>query len=696
MNYGFIKVASAVPLVRVADCIYNISQIEELVAQAEGKGVEVIVFPELSVTGYTCQDLFRQQLLLDAAEAGIMQLIDFTRQLDIIAIIGAPVPVGDLLLNCAVVVQQGRILGIVPKTYLPNYSEFYEKRWFASSQDLKATTIHYAGQKVVVTPSPQIFYTCGGARFGVEICEDVWAPTPPSNHLALAGADVIFNLSASDELIGKHNYLKSLLAQQSARTMTGYVYASAGFGESTQDVVYGGNALIYENGRLLAEGDRFSIVSQMLTVQIDYESLRSDRRANTTFVNAQRRMAEENVITIDPLTVRQRDFKLERTVDPHPFIPTTDDMSASCEEIFSIQVMGLAKRIAHTHSKTVVVGISGGLDSTLALLVCVKTFDKLSLNRKGIIGVTMPGFGTTDRTYHNAIHLMEALGISIREVPIAKSVLQHFEDIGQDPTAHDVTYENGQARERTQILMDLANRLGGMVIGTGDLSELALGWATYNGDHMSMYGVNCSIPKTLIRYLVRYVAETSLTEETSAILYDVIDTPISPELIPADEQGNIKQKTEDLVGPYELHDFFLYYFLRHGFSPRKIFLLAQRAFQQIPANHIVAETATAESKDNGNAVADHAVGSKAAVEMQYTDERRPYANYDDQTILHWLRTFCWRFFAQQFKRSCLPDGPKVGSVSLSPRGDWRMPSDAVQTLWIREIKELEGQEEEIY
>lgn len=694
MNYGFIKVASAVPLVRVADCIYNISQIEELVAQAEGKGVEVIVFPELSVTGYTCQDLFRQQLLLDAAEAGVMQLIDFTRQLDIIAIIGAPVPVGDLLLNCAVVVQQGRILGIVPKTYLPNYSEFYEKRWFASSQDLKATTIHYAGQKVVVTPSPQIFYTCGGARFGVEICEDVWAPTPPSNHLALAGADVIFNLSASDELIGKHNYLKSLLAQQSARTMTGYVYASAGFGESTQDVVYGGNALVYENGRLLAEGDRFSIVSQMLTVQIDYESLRSDRRANTTFVNAQRRMAEEDVVTIDPLTVRQRDFKLERTVDPHPFIPTTDDMSASCEEIFSIQVMGLAKRIAHTHSKTVVIGISGGLDSTLALLVCVKTFDKLGLNRKGIIGVTMPGFGTTDRTYHNAIHLMEALGISIREVPIAKSVLQHFEDIGQDPTAHDVTYENGQARERTQILMDLANRLGGMVIGTGDLSELALGWATYNGDHMSMYGVNCSIPKTLIRYLVRYVAETSLTEETSAILYDVIDTPISPELIPADEQGNIKQKTEDLVGPYELHDFFLYYFLRHGFSPRKIFLLAQRAFQQTPANQAVAETATVESKDNGNAVADHAVGSKAAVEMQYTDERRPYANYDDQTILHWLRTFCWRFFAQQFKRSCLPDGPKVGSVSLSPRGDWRMPSDAVQTLWIREIKEMEGQQEE--
>lgn len=680
MNYGFIKVASAVPLVRVADCSYNVNQIEELVAQAEGQGVEVIVFPELSVTGYTCQDLFRQQLLIDAAETGVMQLIDFTRQLDIIVIVGVPVCVGDLLLNCAVIVQQGRILGIVPKTYLPNYSEFYEKRWFASSQDLKTTMIHYAGQKVTVTQSPQIFRTCGGARFGVEICEDVWAPTPPSNHLALAGADVIFNLSASDELIGKHTYLKSLLAQQSARTMTGYVYASAGFGESTQDVVYGGNALIYENGRLLAEGDRFSIDSQILTMQIDYEKLRSDRRANTTFVNAQRCMADKEVVYIDPLTVRQRDFKLERIVDPHPFIPATDDMSASCEEIFSIQVMGLAKRIVHTHSKTVVIGISGGLDSTLALLVCVKTFDKLGLDRKGIVGVTMPGFGTTDRTYHNAIHLMQALGISIREVPIAKSVLQHFEDIGQDPAAHDVTYENGQARERTQILMDLANRLGGMVIGTGDLSELALGWATYNGDHMSMYGVNCSIPKTLIRYLVRYVAETSLTEETSAILYDVIDTPISPELIPADEQGHIKQKTEDLVGPYELHDFFLYYFLRHGFSPSKIFLLAQRAFQQTPANRVETGAGT-DGKDGDTAI-------KAAVEMQYTDERRPYANYDDQTILHWLRTFCWRFFAQQFKRSCLPDGPKVGSVSLSPRGDWRMPSDAVQDLWIRQIKEM--------
>lgn len=689
MNYGFIKVASAVPSLRVADCLYNISQIEAIVAQAEGQGVEVIVFPELSVTGYTCQDLFRQQLLLDAAETSVMQLLNVTRQLDIIAIVGAPVPVGDLLLNCAVVVQQGRILGIVPKTYLPNYSEFYEKRWFASSQDLKTTTIRYAGQSVTVTASPQIFRTCGGACFGVEVCEDVWAPTPPSNHLALAGADVIFNLSASDELIGKHSYLKSLLAQQSARTMTGYVYASAGFGESTQDVVYGGNVLIYENGRLLAEGDRFHIGTQMCTMQIDYESLRSDRRANTTFVNAQRRMAKEDVVVVEPLTVRQRDFKLERTVDPHPFIPVTADMTAGCEEIFSIQVMGLAKRITHTHSKTVVIGISGGLDSTLALLVCAKTFDKLGLDRKGIVGVTMPGFGTTDRTYQNAIHLMKALGISIREVPIAKSVLQHFEDIGQDPEAHDITYENGQARERTQILMDLANRLGGMVIGTGDLSELALGWATYNGDHMSMYGVNCSIPKTLIRYLVRYVAETSLTEETSAILYDVIDTPISPELIPADEQGHIKQKTEDLVGPYELHDFFLYYFLRHGFSPRKIFLLAQRAFQQTPANKPSSSEDVAGSDR-------HAAGAKAAVEMLYTDERRPYANYDDQTILHWLRTFCWRFFAQQFKRSCLPDGPKVGSVSLSPRGDWRMPSDAVQTLWIKQIEELASSQKEGY
>lgn len=646
MEYGYIKVASAVPLVSVANCNENVKNIETLIAQAEGQGVEIIVFPELCLTGYTCQDLFRQHVLLDAAEVAVMKLLEFTNQLDIIAIVGAPVAVGDLLLNCAIVIQKGHVLGIVPKTYLPNYSEFYEKRWFASAQDLCPCTFHFAGHSVSITSSPQLFRTMDGVTFGIEICEDVWAPTPPSNHLALAGADIIFNLSASDELIGKHDYLLSLLSNQSARTMSGYVYSSAGFGESTQDVVYGGNALIYENGKLLAQGERFSLQPQLQTAQIDVEYLRSERRMNTTFTNAQRRMINEDIRFIDADVVDHHDFVLERNVNPHPFIPQSDDMERSCNEIFSIQVMGLARRIVHTHAKTVVVGVSGGLDSTLALLVCVKTFDKLGMDRKGIVGVTMPGFGTTDRTYNNAVSLMNSLGVTIREISIAKSVTQHFEDIGHDMQVHDVTYENGQARERTQILMDLSNQLGGLVIGTGDLSELALGWATYNGDHMSMYGVNASIPKTLIKYLVEFVAKT-VDDKSASTLFDIIATPISPELIPADEHGNIKQKTEDLVGPYELHDFFLYYFLRCGFSPRKIFMLACHVFDG-------------------------------------THPQKGVSIYSEETIRHWLRTFCRRFFAQQFKRSCLPDGPKVGSVSLSPRGDWRMPTDAQSALWLEE------------
>lgn len=665
MQYGFVKVAAAVPAVRVADVNYNLQNIENLVVEAEGRDVEVLVFPELSVTGYSCQDLFRQQLLLDASESAVSQLLDFTRKLDIITIVGAPVVADDLLLNCGIVIQHGQILGIVPKTYLPNYSEFYEKRWFASSQDLKDMDIRYAGHTVHLTPDVQLFRTAGGVEFGVEICEDVWAPAPPSNKLALAGADLIFNLSASDELIGKHDYLKSLIAQQSARTITGYVYSSCGFGESTQDVVYGGNALIYENGRLLAESDRFSLDSQMKAVQIDVEKLRSERRTNSTYVNAQRNIKFSvldkqfgiRVIDCKPLE-KEHSFTLEREVDAHPFIPKSKNMNASCEEIFSIQVMGLAKRIVHTHSNTVVVGISGGLDSTLALLVCVRTFDKLKRDRKGIIGVTMPGFGTTDRTYNNAINLMKSLGVTIREISIAKSVTQHFEDIGHDMEVHDVTYENGQARERTQILMDVANQEGGMVIGTGDLSELALGWATYNGDHMSMYGVNASIPKTLIKYLVRYVA-ASVDDESRETLLDIIDTPISPELIPADENGNIKQKTEDLVGPYELHDFFLYYFLRFGFRPKKIYMLARKAFQ---SSLSVAKAPVTGAELGGT--------------------------YDDETIKKWLKTFLRRFFSQQFKRSCLPDGPKVGSVSLSPRGDWRMPSDASSAVWLAEADSL--------
>jgi len=648
MNYGFIKVAAAVPSVKVADVDYNIAQIEDIVSQAEERGAEILVTPELSITGYTCQDLFRQQLLIDKAEAGIMHLMEHTRKLGVIVVAGAPVLVNGLLYNCAVVIQRGTILGVVPKTYLPNYGEFYEKRWFASAQDLNPTDIYLAGSPVHVSSEPLLFVTGDGVKFGVEICEDVWAPIPPSNNLALAGADIIVNLSASDELIGKHNYLRALLAQQSARTLSGYVYASSGFGESTQDVVYGGNAMIFENGKVLLEGDRFSFRPQLRVAQVDVERLRTERRHNTTFINAQR---GAHALHIAAKPVQPAPFELIRSVDPHPFIPHTGDMQAACEEILNIQVAGLAKRLHHIGAKTAVIGISGGLDSTLALLVTVKAFDKLGLSREGIVAITMPGFGTTDRTYHNAMALMEALGVSIREISIAKSVSQHFEDIGHDADVHDITYENSQARERTQILMDVANQVNGIVVGTGDLSELALGWATYNGDHMSMYGVNAGVPKTLIRHLVTYVAQESQKAgaqaagkaSASAILLDIVDTPISPELIPADEDGNIKQKTEDLVGPYELHDFFIYYFLRYGFSPRKIFLLAQKAFAGV---------------------------------------------YDDETIKKWLATFCRRFFVQQFKRSCLPDGPKVGSVSLSPRGDWRMPSDAACALWLKECQEL--------
>lgn len=646
MQNGFIKVAAAIPSVKVADCSYNVQQIESLIAMAEGKGVEVIVFPELCITGYTCQDLFKQTLLLEQAETSVLMLLDFTRKLDIISIVGVPVVVGDLLLNCAAVIQKGDLLGLVPKTYLPNYSEFYEKRWFASSQDLQPSEIRFAGNKIVVTPQPTLFRTCDGAMFGVEICEDVWAPVPPSCNLALSGADIIFNLSASDELIGKHDYLKGLLAQQSARMISGYVYSGCGFGESTQDVVYGGNAIAYENGQLLAESERFALDSQLIITQIDVEKIRNERRTNSTYINAQR--GHDSRI-VNAHTVMPRDFELIRDVDPHPFIPKTDDMEKSCDEIFSIQVAGLAKRLVHTGCKTIVVGISGGLDSTLALLVCVRTFDKLQLSRKGIVGVTMPGFGTTDRTYNNAVNLMKSLGITLREISIADAVKQHFNDIGHDINVHDVTYENSQARERTQILMDLSNQLGALVIGTGDLSELALGWATYNGDHMSMYGVNAGVPKTLIKYLVKFVAMSEDSDETRSILLDIIDTPISPELIPADEAGNITQKTEDLVGPYELHDFFLYHIIRFGYRPSKIFMLARKAFD----------------------------GSNPEV---------PF--YDDETIKKWLTIFLRRFFNQQFKRSCLPDGPKVGSVSLSPRGDWRMPSDASSALWLKECEQI--------
>lgn len=649
MKYGYITIAAGIPRVKVADVNYNLVQIEEMIAQAEGKGVEIIVFPELCLTGYTCQDLFRSQTLIERSEEALLQLLDFTRKLDIISIVGMPVAVDGMLLNCAIVVQQGTVVGVVPKTFLPNYGEFYEKRWFASSQEIHHPhTIYVAGSSITISPEPKIFTTIDGVKFGIEICEDLWAPVPPSNNLTLAGADIVFNLSASDELIGKHDYLRSLLMQQSARTICGYVYAGCGFGESTQDVVYGGNALILENGKILSEAKRFSLNPQLILNQIDVEKLRTERRTNTTFVNAQQ-TGSAMIIEAKP-TTQVRDFTMLREINPLPFIPTTADMATSCEEILSIQAAGLSKRLYHTGCKRVAIGISGGLDSTLALLVCVRSFDSLKLDREGIFAVTMPGFGTTKRTHSNASLLMESLGVTSVEINITQSVLRHFSDIGHDPNIHDVTYENSQARERTQILMDVANKIGGLVVGTGDLSELALGWATYNGDHMSMYGVNAGVPKTLIRHLVRYEAEHIFASTpTAEILMDIIDTPISPELIPADEEGNIKQKTEDLVGPYELHDFFLYHYLRFGFRPGKLFFLASQAFN----------------------------GSHPEV-----------AKYDADTIKHWLQTFFRRFFSQQFKRSCLPDGPKVGSVSLSPRGDWRMPSDASAATFLAEIDTL--------
>ena len=647
MNYGYVTIGAAIPRVKVADVRYNILQIEDIIAQAEGKGVEILVFPELCLTGYTCQDLFRSELLLDKAEEGLISLLDFTRKLDIIAIVGMPIRVDGMLLNAAIVLQQGSVLGVVPKCYLPNYGEFYEKRWFASSQDIKHDRqIYIAGSLATISPEPKVFSTLDGLKFGVEICEDLWAPVPPSNNLSLAGADIIFNLSASDELIGKNQYLRSLICQQSARTISGYVYSGCGFGESSQDVVYGGNAIIAENGKIISESKRFSLEPQLIINQIDIEKLRVERRTNSTFVNAQR---HGSAILCPAKPTQTKDFKLLRDVEPLPFIPKSDDMQSSCEEILSIQSLGLLKRLGHIGCKKAVIGISGGLDSTLALLITVRAFDLLKLDRKGILGITMPGFGTSKRTRSNANSLMNSLGISTKEISIVPSITQHFKDIGHNAETHDVTYENSQARERTQILMDIANKIGAIVIGTGDLSELALGWATYNGDHMSMYGVNAGVPKTLIRHLVRYEAQNVADQQTKDILLDIIDTPISPELIPTDQEGNISQKTEDLVGPYELHDFFLYNYLRFGFRPAKLFMLASEAFN----------------------------GHHSGVGV-----------YDSDTIKHWLKTFFRRFFSQQFKRSCLPDGPKVGSVSLSPRGDWRMPSDAEPSIWLDEAENL--------
>lgn len=642
MNYGFVKVAAAVPHVQVADCFYNIQQMEGLMRQASDKGVQIIAFPEMSVTAYTCLDLFAQQTLLKNAEQALLKLVSDTADLNILTIAGAPLVTENRLINAAIAFQAGKILGVVPKTYIPNYKEFQEQRWFTSATELRDKTVSIGNRTYPL--GSHLLFTAGQVKVGIEICEDLWVPVPPSSLLAMEGANILVNISASNELIGKHHYLRSLICQQSARCMAGYVYASAGFGESSTDLVFAGNGIIAENGTLLEESPRFTMQEQLVISEIDIENLQNDRQVNTSFMHGASTLLADETITI-PFVLSENSGQpvLTRSVDPHPFTPSGDALKERCEEIFQIQVAGLAKRIVHTHSRTAVVGISGGLDSTLALLVTVMTFDALNIPRNQILGITMPGFGTTDRTYTNACDLIRSLGVTLKEISIKDACLQHFKDISHNPSVHDVTYENSQARERTQILMDVANQENGMVIGTGDLSELALGWATYNGDHMSMYGVNGSIPKTLVRYLVEWVAHNRVDEASRATLLDIVDTPISPELIPADENGNIKQKTEDLVGPYELHDFFLYHFLRFGSSPAKIYFLAQQAFG---------------------------------------------GSYDKETIRKWLHTFFRRFFQQQFKRSCLPDGPKVGSVSLSPRGDWRMPSDAMATLWLKEIEGL--------
>ncbi|WP_289834139.1 NAD(+) synthase, partial [Parabacteroides goldsteinii] len=635
-------VAAAVPHVQVADCFYNIQQMEGLMRQASDKGVQIIAFPEMSVTAYTCLDLFAQQTLLKNAEQALLKLVSDTADLNILTIAGASLVTENRLINAAIAFQAGKILGVVPKTYIPNYKEFQEQRWFTSATELRDKTVSIGDRTYPL--GSHLLFTAGQVKVGIEICEDLWVPVPPSSLLAMEGANILVNISASNELIGKHHYLRSLICQQSARCMAGYVYASAGFGESSTDLVFAGNGIIAENGTLLEESPRFTMQEQLVISEIDIENLQNDRQVNTSFMHGASTLLASETITI-PFALSENSGQpvLTRSVDPHPFTPSGDALKERCEEIFQIQVAGLAKRIVHTHSRTAVVGISGGLDSTLALLVTVMTFDALNIPRNQILGITMPGFGTTDRTYTNACDLIRSLGVTLKEISIKDACLQHFKDISHNPSVHDVTYENSQARERTQILMDVANQENGMVIGTGDLSELALGWATYNGDHMSMYGVNGSIPKTLVRYLVEWVAHNRVDEASRATLLDIVDTPISPELIPADENGNIKQKTEDLVGPYELHDFFLYHFLRFGSSPAKIYFLAQQAFG---------------------------------------------GSYDKETIRKWLHTFFRRFFQQQFKRSCLPDGPKVGSVSLSPRGDWRMPSDAMATLWLKEIEGL--------
>lgn len=641
-NYGFFRVAAAVPELRVANPSYNAAKIIELMSQARESKCSLLTFPELCITGYSCGDLFSQTVLLDKALGALLAIVQASQESDVITVVGLPLEVNHRLYNCGVVILNGQILGVVPKQYLPNYAEFYEKRWFESGLDVEeAQEITLLEQRV---PFGKLLFTSDDKEmpvsFGVEICEDLWAPIPPSSYMALAGALLVVNLSASSELVAKADYRYSLVSGQSSRCICGYVYASAGVYESTTDAVYGGDCIIAENGGVLARSRRFVRKSQMITADIDLERLLAERRRTKTFFA--HRLGVDTQFAPVPFRFMQVPLleKLTRPVHSHPFVPAdTNERNRRCEEIISIQAAGLAKRIEHTGAKYAVLGVSGGLDSTLALLVTAKAFDVLDVPRERILAVTMPGFATTKTTYKNALELAQALGATVKEIDIRAACLQHLKDIGHDVNLYDVTYENTQARERTQILMDLANKVGGLVIGTGDLSELALGWCTYNGDHMSMYAVNTGVPKTLVKYLVQWAADHGELG-VSDVLYRIIDTPISPELIPGKDADRIEQKTEDIIGPYELHDFFLYYFVRQGMTPQKIMFLAQHAF-----------------------------GEK----------------YAPDAIKHWLSVFCRRFFSQQFKRSCLPDGPKVGSVSLSPRSDWRMPSDADADAWLADI-----------
>ena len=623
---GYVRVGAAVPEMRVADIEYNKQQIISMIAEAAKENVNVVCFPELCITGYTCADLFFLQDLQQQALSALEDICYATRSLSTIVIVGCPLKVDNNLYNCSFVLSDGEVIGVVPKVNLPNTGEFYEKRWFTPGRDSHVKTLDlFSGD---VPFGHDLLFTTPDYVFGIEMCEDLWSPLPPSTQLAIQGAEIIFNLSSSNCITGKHDFRRRMITQQSARVHCGYVYTSSGVGESSTDVVFSGSTYIAENGDMIAEGERFRRSSNMLISEIDIERLRTDRQRNNNFTADHQGEYRRVSVTAASGNIVEPEHRYFSTT---PFLPEGTDVESFYSDVLSIQTSGLAKRWEHTHANTLIIGISGGLDSTLALLVSCLTADLINIPREKIIGVTMPGFGTSDRTYQNALHLMNKLGITQREISIAAAVTQHFEDIGHDPTMRDITYENSQARERTQILMDMANQDNGLVVGTGDLSELALGWATYNGDQMSMYGVNAGIPKTLVRGVVNYAAMNIFGGEIATILRDIIDTPVSPELLPTDEDGEITQKTEDKVGPYELHDFFIYYFMRYGFSVKKILYMADQAFRD---------------------------------------------KYDHDTIEHWLQVFVRRFVSQQYKRSCLPDGPKVTFVSLSPRGDWRMPSDA--------------------